>query len=114
MSEFRITIAKKGLREETVRNILKKEFDTFFTIEKIEKIESRSDRLSVAESSVQEAISIVEELADELQNWKDGLPENLQNGEKADQLDSAIDALQSLNDELQNADFGQVEFPGMY
>jgi flagellar biosynthesis chaperone FliJ len=113
MSEFKITIAKKGLREEAVKKALK-DFENFYLIQKVEKIESRADRLSEAENMVQSAAEIVEELKGELEDWVGNLPENLQNGDKADQLNSAIDALDTLHDELENADFSSVEFPGMY
>jgi hypothetical protein len=32
----------------------------------------------------------------EMQSWRDGLPENLQDGDKANQLDEAINGLEEL------------------
>ena len=40
----------------------------------------------------------VEELRDELQSWRDNLPENLQSGSKAEELDEAISNLGGLAD----------------
>jgi hypothetical protein len=48
-----------------------------------------------AVSAVQDALAVFEELRDELQNWRDNLPESLQNGSKADELDEAIGQLES-------------------
>lgn len=42
---------------------------------------------------VEDAKSAVEELKDELQEWYDNLPENFQNGEKGEALQSAIDEI---------------------
>jgi thymidylate synthase len=50
--------------------------------------------------AIESARAIFEELAEELQNWRDSIPESLQNGEKADQLDGAIEALTSAADSL--------------
>lgn len=41
--------------------------------------------------AIEEAKSIAEELKDELENWRDNLPESLQYGSKADELTEAID-----------------------
>jgi len=51
--------------------------------------------------AVEEAQSVAEELKDELENWRDSLPENLQSGEKADALEEAINALEEAIDKLQ-------------
>lgn len=75
---------------------------------------SRADRLSEAESLVDDAKSIVEELRDELQSWVDGLPENLQSGSKADELNDAISELESIQDQLESVEMTSVSFPGMY
>lgn len=78
------------------------------------KPKSRADRFSDAQGLVSEAHSQFEELRDELQNWLDNLPENLQSSQKADDLNAAIDELDNLIsscDEIEGAD---VEFPGMF
>lgn len=77
--------------------------------------ESRADRLAAAQGMVDDARGEVESLKDELEGWKDGLPENLQNGSKADELQEAIDALESLVSNLDSVEgFDDVNFPGMY
>lgn len=52
--------------------------------------------------NAQDGISDLEELRDELQNWLDSLPENLQQGSKADELNEAIDELDTGIYELEN------------
>ena len=54
------------------------------------------------------------ELASELEEWKSSLPENLQNGEKASQIDDAISNLENLADNIEAIDGDNVEFPSMY
>lgn len=46
-------------------------------------------------SALDNARSILEELGEELQNWLDGLPENLQSSNKASDLEEAISQLES-------------------
>lgn len=78
------------------------------------KYSSRASRLDEAASMVEDAKSIVDELRDEMQEWYDNLPENFQNGEKGEQLESAKDGLEELAGQLEEADFTNIEFPGMY
>ena len=59
------------------------------------------------------AKQVVDDLAGELQDWHDNLPENMQGGYKADQLDEAIGALESLSSDLESIDVSGVEFPSM-
>lgn len=53
----------------------------------------------------------VDDLKQELEDWKDNIPENLQDGEKAGEIESAIDELENLSSALEDLDFGSVEFP---
>jgi hypothetical protein len=80
---------------------------------KPKRAESRSDRFSEAQGSVGDAKSQAEELRDELQGWLDNLPENLQSGSKADELQSAIDELESFISSCEEAEGVSVDFPGM-
>lgn len=56
----------------------------------------------------------IEGLRDELQEWLDSMPENLQSGQKAEDLDAAISDLDSCIDSLEEAEGVEVEFPGMF
>lgn len=48
-------------------------------------------------SLVEDAKGEIETLAGELTDWKDSMPENLQGGNKADELDSAISELEGIS-----------------
>lgn len=90
------------------------------------KQQSRADRLAavlnnIDASSVDSAVEEIEMLKEELQNWLDGMPENLQSSLKADQLQEAIDKLDEIQDALQDALDSidtqineTVDFPGMF
>jgi hypothetical protein len=56
----------------------------------------------------------IEGLKDELQNWLDGMPENLQGGSKAEEIQDCINSVESIIDYLDSAisaaDSG-VKFP---
>jgi hypothetical protein len=70
----------------------------------VEKVEhqSRADRFAFAQS-------IIEELRDEIQDWRDNLSENVQSETKAEELDDCIQSLEELLDK-----FGNVEFPSRF
>lgn len=85
-----------------------------FQVERPTGPRSRTKRLAAAEGLRDGAVLEVEELRDELQQWLDGMPENLQGGEKASQLEEAIGSLEEIVGQLGEVDFSSVEFPGMY
>src|SRR5574341_54856 len=85
-----------------------------YEIEKDNTPTSRAARLDEAKSQVDDTKSTIEELTDELQEWYDNLPENFQNGEKGESLQSAIDALEQIQSDLESIDMDNVEFPGMF
>lgn len=51
-----------------------------------------------AEGAVSDAYSTMDGIKDELQSWYDNLPENFQSGDKGDQLQTAIDAIESVSE----------------
>lgn len=69
--------------------------------------------MSEAEDLVAQALSIVEELKEEMENWRDNIPDNLQGGEKYSQVDEACSALEDLASNLEGCDWS-VDFPGMF
>jgi len=77
--------------------------------------ESRATRLSNA-MDLTTNIDEVNNLREELEQWLDNMPENLQASEKAMQLEEAIQNLEEIADELENMQELQhnVEFPGMF
>ena len=82
-------------------------------IKRLKNRASRRDRYDHAMSYVANARSTVEELRDELQNWRDNIPENMQDGSKANELDDAISALEDVIGELDSVEGADVNFPGM-
>lgn len=71
-------------------------------------------RFDAALGRVSDAKTEIEELRDELQSWRDNLPENLQSGSKADALDEAISSLEDVISDLENVEGASVEFPSMF
>jgi hypothetical protein len=105
MPNYKVSFNVDGQRIDTV----KKKIVTTFGEDAIESLEilnndapvSRADRLSDAQA-------IVEGLRDELQEWRDNLPDNMQDGQKAQDLDEAITNLDNVIEAVEN-----VEFPSM-
>lgn len=59
--------------------------------------------------AVEGARSVAEELRDELQDWLDNLPENLQDGQKGQDLQEAIDYLEEGISALEDAEESEVQ-----
>jgi len=114
-----ISVSGKNIREDTITKlvkgaILEKYPEASVSVTRKEPADTRAKRFEEAKDDVNEAKSVGEELRDELQEWLDGLPENLQGGQKADELQEAIDALEEFVNSLEDADGADVSFPGMY
>ena len=79
------------------------------------KYKSRATRLSDTLNMI-EKIADVEQLKEELEEWLDNLPENLQSSNKAEMLQESIDNLDNIINELENIQELQhdVEFPSMF
>jgi hypothetical protein len=74
------------------------------------KKQSRADRWAAAASEASDAISRLVELQSEYQEWRDGLPENLENSPTAEKLDAVCDLdLQGASDTLDEA--AECELP---
>jgi uncharacterized coiled-coil DUF342 family protein len=78
------------------------------------KVKSRSERLQEALATVSIGRADIEALRDELQSWLDNMPENLQQSSKAGELQEAIDQLETIIEQLEEAEGTEVMFPGMY
>jgi len=78
------------------------------------KAKSRADRFKEAIANVSMAAMEINSLKDELEQWRDNMPENLQGGEKYEQLDEAISELEEISDALEDVEGRDIEFPGMY
>ena len=82
---------------------------------KVENNLSRADRLSEASTKIEIGASEIGDLREELEEWRDNLPENLQSSSKSEELEEAISALQQVEDDIQSVidQCSQIEFPGM-
>lgn len=76
--------------------------------------QSRKKRYEQALSQISQARDIVESLRDELQEWYDNLPENLQESNKAVMLDTAISSLEDVIGNCEESENTEVDFPGMF
>ncbi len=115
MANYNIVLSVPGNRLPTIEKKAQEAFgDMFRFVKKIDPAKSRADRLNSIEADVQSACSDIEELKDELQEWLDNLPENLQAGDKASELEEAIQALDEVKDGLESVDFSSVSFPTMF
>ena len=118
MAIWSINVSGKGLRKASIEKLVKKlesELkEATVTITDASPPSSRADRYSHAQSQLGDAKSEFESLRDELQDWYDNLPEQFQEGDKGQQLQDAVDTLEEVISECENAEGHDVEFPGMY
>lgn len=117
MGNYNVTFRIEAKRIDSLRKKLEGIFgedQVSFQIERQKKYESRADRLGQAEGLISDANSVVEELQNEMEEWRDSIPENLQGGNKYSEIEEAVSNLEQLHDELEGIDFGNVSFPSMF
>jgi hypothetical protein len=68
----------------------------------------RREKLAKAFDLLQDGRNLIEEVLEEEQEVFDNLPENLQNSEKGETLESNVELLQDLFDELDNMNLDDV------
>ena len=108
----KIYVEEKSIK--TVRNIVARDFPgQEVLVDKINPNPSRADRLSEVNSLVEDAKSIVEELKEEMENWLDTIPENLQGGDKYSQIEDCISNLEEISGQLEEIDTSSIDFPSM-
>ena len=73
---------------------------------------SKAARLSKAAEMIADGVSLAEEVKEELESWRDNLPENFQ--DKADELDQAIDEIGGIISEIDASGLEEVEVPGAF
>lgn len=113
---FRVTIVVTAANIVSLRKKAAAAFGeeaTEVAFRKVKLDASRADRLDKIAADVADAAGTVEELKEELEQWKESLPENLQDGDKASELDEAISQLEDIHQALDGIEF-DVAFPGMY
>lgn len=115
MACYTITATVEDTRQASVVKKLKDLYGegVYINVTKIDDSPSRAARLSEAESKFNDAKEAVQELKEEIDNWKEGLPENLQGSDKASSLEECADALDTIVNDMESVDFDVVEFPSM-
>lgn len=74
---------------------------------------SRAERYEEAIGGIEESQSDIEVLRDELAEWFDNMPENLQASAKADELQEVIEMLEEVISLAEEIVGTEVEFPSM-
>lgn len=118
MAHIQIDIYGKGLM---LPNVMKK-IRPLFNLDKVNlsgrKVKApvtRADRLSAASEMLSNAQSVLEELRDEIEQWKSGMEgTNLESTEKYQQLEECYEKLAESVDNIQGVELDGIEFPSMY
>jgi hypothetical protein len=121
MARLQIIVSGKGLRRESVHKLVEAALVAKYDTENVSVSTtdatipgSRAERFAAAIGDVGGAKNEMESLRDELQGWLDNLPESFQQGNKGDELQSAIDELEDIVSTLEDVEGRDVAFPGMY
>lgn len=118
MARWKIVVSGKGIQRGWVQKLVDACKDKFGEKASVSLFddsppESRADRFAKAIGDLSDIKAEFESLRDELQEWKDNIPENLQDGDKAQTLEESISELESICDSLDSAEGTDVEFPSM-
>jgi len=114
-SEYVVTIRVKGSTLPAVEKKAKAAWgDRVRKIEHVRRHSSNTDLLNDAQEHVEEAVEIIAELHGAMEERRDSTPENFQGTETYEMVEQAVDALESLRDEVEGviSSFDNVEFPG--
>lgn len=129
MARYQITLDGKNIRRKTVDKIAKELLAKYtpenpkdmagaaaatISVTEANLPKTRGERFNQAIAKVTEAKEEIDSLNEELTDWRNGLPENQQEGEKAGELDEAIEALDQINESLKDAVEQDVSFPRAY
>lgn len=112
--QYHVTLTIEGSTKDAVLDTAKSAFGSKLnTVELVQHGFSRAIDLERAGDLVTEAADIVGELKRGLEEWKEGMPEPFQGGQKEEELDSAISELEDIENVLDGIGW-DVEFPGMF
>ena len=119
MAQYKISINLKGLTKAALEKVLTAAYPTEtydqspFYIQKVEPATSRSARFSEALGKIEDGLSVMRELQEEMSNWLDTIPENLQGGEKYSQVEEAMYSLEDIVGNVESVEGSDVEFTSM-
>jgi len=114
-SEYVVTIRVKGSTLPAVEKKAKAAWgDRVKKIEHVRRKTSNQDLLNDAQEHVEEAVEIIAELQEDMEERRDNTPENFQGNETYSAVDQAVEDLGSLRDEVEGviSSFDNIEFPG--
>lgn len=117
MANYRVVLQIPGVRLEAVRKKLVTILGTadhpaIAHVAKLDQPSSRAERLAEVQQSVEDAIGEIDNLQQEMQDWYDNMPENLQSSTKGEEVEAAAQQLADIKDGLESVDW-EVNFPGM-
>jgi hypothetical protein len=113
--EYEITIRVKAHKLVTVEKKAKETFgNDLRSLKKISRNTSRAAELDLAEEHFNACKEIVADLKDQMEEWRDNVPDSLQSSEKYSEVESCVDQLQQLEDELDGISFDSIEFPSAF
>ena len=72
------------------------------------RIEEASAKIAEAEAALQAAQEIIQEVRDGEESARENLPESLQDGERGQAMQEAIDALDSALSEIEGVDLSEI------
>lgn len=113
-SEYTVTMRVKGSTLPAVEKKAKAAWGDKVRIEHVRRKTSNQDLLDDAQEHVEEAVGIIGELQEAMEERRDNTPENFQATETYEMVEQAVDALESLKDEVESvvSSFDNIEFPG--
>ncbi|AYF72204.1 hypothetical protein L4O78_006351 [Pseudomonas aeruginosa] len=76
--------------------------------ERRKRIEEASAKIAEAEAALQAAQEIIQEVRDGEESARENLPESLQDGERGQAMQEAIDALDSALSEIEGVDLSEI------
>jgi hypothetical protein len=111
---YEIKLTVEGSKKDTILHAANGIFGKMLVgVELVRYGGSRADDLDVAHEKVEDALKTVQELKGDLEDWKEGMPEQFQGGQKEEELDQAASNLEDIENALDGIDW-DVEFPGMF
>ncbi len=113
-SEYVVTMRVKGSTLPAVTKKAQAAWGDKVKITHVRRKTTNADLLDDAKEMVEGAVEIIEELQGDMEDRRDNTPENFQQTEAYSMVESAVDALESLKEEVEGVlpSFDNVEFPG--
>lgn len=113
--EYLVTLRIKASTLPAVEKKAKAAFgDKLRSVQKVGRGMSRAAELAEAKEHVEAAVEVIAELHRAMEERRDNTPENFQGTETYEMVEQAVDALESLRDEVEGvvSSFDNIEFPG--